>query len=40
MVVVLEQTFQVKIGKDPAIAEIRTVGDMHEFIIAKKRASE
>lgn len=40
MVVVLEQAFKVKIGKDPAIAEIRTVGDMHEFIIAKKRASE
>ena len=39
MVIVLEQEFGVKIGKDPAIAEIRTVGDLHEFIVAKKRAA-
>lgn len=38
MVIVLEQEFGVKIGKDPAIATIRTVGDLHEFIIAKKRS--
>ena len=36
MVIVLEKTFQVKIGKDPAILSIRTVGDMHSYIIAKK----
>ncbi len=40
MVIVLEQTFGVKIGKDPAIAQIRSVGDLHAYIIAKKRAQE
>ncbi|MDR1686257.1 MAG: phosphopantetheine-binding protein [Desulfovibrio sp.] len=40
MVVVLEQAFGIKIGKDPAIASIRNVGDMHEFILAKKRGLE
>ena len=40
MVVVLEQTFGIKIGKDPAIASIRTVGDMHAYILAKKRGME
>ncbi|CAK7039255.1 MAG: Acyl carrier protein [Desulfovibrio sp.] len=39
MVIVLEQEFGVKIGKDPAIANITTVGDLHEYIIAKKRAA-
>ncbi|MDR2668362.1 MAG: phosphopantetheine-binding protein [Desulfovibrio sp.] len=37
MVVVLEQAFGIKIGKDPAIASIRSVSDMHAFILAKKR---
>jgi acyl carrier protein len=37
MVVVLEQTFGIKIGKDPALAAIRTVGDMHAYILGKKR---
>lgn len=40
MVIVLEKTFQIKIGRDPAILEIRTVGDMHAYIIAKKRELE
>lgn len=40
MVVVLEKTFGIKIGRDPAIMDIRTVGDMHAYIIAKKRAYE
>ena len=40
MVIVLEKTFQIKIERDPAIMNIRTVGDMHQFIIAKKRALE
>jgi acyl carrier protein len=40
MVIVLEKTFQIKIGRDPAIMEIRTVGDMHGYIIAKKREFE
>ncbi len=40
MVVVLEQTFGIKIGKDPAIAAIRTVGDMHAYILNKKSTME
>ena len=40
MVVALEKTFAIKIGKDPAILEIRTVGDMHAFIIQKKATLE
>ncbi|MDR2726566.1 MAG: phosphopantetheine-binding protein [Deltaproteobacteria bacterium] len=40
MVVVLEKTFKIKIGRDPAILLIRTVGDMHDYIIAKKRQLE
>ena len=37
MVIVLEKTFQIKIGRDPAIMNIRTLDDMHRYIIAKKR---
>ena len=37
MVVVLEQEFGIKIGKDPAIASIRSVGDMHAYILAKRK---
>lgn len=40
MVIVLEKTFQIKIGRDPAILKIRTVDDMHKYIIAKKRKLE
>jgi acyl carrier protein len=40
MVVVLEQTFKIKIGKDPAIMSIRTIGDIHNFILMKKRIFE
>lgn len=40
MVVVLEQEFGIKIGKDPAIASIRTVGDMHAYILNKKQEME
>ena len=40
MVVVLEKTFAIKIGKDPAILAIRTVGDMHTYIIQKKATLE
>lgn len=40
MVVVLEQEFDIKIGKDPAIAGIRSVGDMHAYVLAKKRELE
>ncbi|MDR1947285.1 MAG: phosphopantetheine-binding protein [Desulfovibrio sp.] len=40
MVVVLEKTFQIKIGRDPAVMQIRTVGDMHRYILAKKQEME
>jgi acyl carrier protein len=40
MVIVLEKTFQIKVGRDPAIMEIRTVADIHAYIIAKKRELE
>ena len=40
MVIVLEKTFQIKIERNSSIMDIRTVGDMHQFIIAKKRALE
>ena len=40
MVIVLEKTFAIKIGKDPAILDIRTVGDMHRYIIQKKALLE
>ena len=40
MVVVLEKTFSIKIGKDPAILAIRTVGDMHAYIMQKKASLE
>lgn len=40
MVIVLEKTFQIKIGRDPAIMHIRTVDDLYRYIIAKKRAFE
>ncbi len=40
MVVVLEQEFGIKIGKDPAIVAIRTVRDMHTYILTKKNAME
>ncbi len=38
MVVALEQAFGIKIGKDPALLEIRTVGDLHRYLFEKKRA--
>ena len=40
MVVALEQAFGIKIGKDPALLKIRTVGDLHRYLIDKKRALE
>jgi len=40
MVIVLEKTFKIKVGRDPAIMEIRTVADIHKYIIAKKRELE
>jgi len=40
MVIVLEKTFSIKIGRDPKIMSIRTIEDMHNYIIAKKREFE
>ncbi|WP_147821944.1 phosphopantetheine-binding protein [Salidesulfovibrio onnuriiensis] len=37
MVVVLEQTFKIKIKKDEAFKNIRTLGDLHAFILEKKQ---
>ena len=40
MVIVLEQEFGVKIGKDPRIAAIRNLADLHAFMIEKKQAMD
>lgn len=40
MVIVLEQEFNIKIGKDPRIATIRTLSDLYEFLQAKKNEIE
>lgn len=37
MVVVLEQAFRFKIKKDDSFQNIRTVGDLHEYVLAKRR---
>ena len=37
MVVVLEKAFHFKIREEEAIREIRTLGDIHEFVLSKKR---
>jgi len=36
MVVVLENAFQFKIREEASIREIRTIGDIHNFVINKK----
>ena len=36
MVVVLESAFQFKIREDDSIRKIRTLGDIHAFVIDKK----
>ena len=37
MVIVLENAFSFKIREDPALREIRTLGDVHRYVIDKKR---
>lgn len=37
MVVVLEQAFKFKIKKDEAFKAIRTLGDLHAFVLDKKK---
>ena len=36
MVVVLESAFQFKIREEESIRKIRTLGDIHRFVISKK----
>jgi acyl carrier protein len=38
LVVVLEKAFQFKIREEDSIQEIRTLGDIHRFVINKKRS--
>lgn len=40
MVVVLEGALGVKIRDDEGLREIRTLGDIHRFILQKKRENE
>ena len=37
MVVVLEKAFGFKMGEEEAIKAIRTLGDIHAFVIARKQ---
>lgn len=37
LVVVLEKAFQFKIREEDSIQKIRTLGDIHQFVINKKR---
>jgi acyl carrier protein len=40
MVIVLEAAFKFKIREETAIREIRTLGDIHNFVIGKIRQQE
>lgn len=40
MVIVLEGAFGFKIREEEAIRQIRTLGDIHRFVIDKKRTLE
>jgi len=40
MVIVLEKAFHFKIREKKSIREIRTLGDIHNFVINKKREIE
>lgn len=40
LVIVLESAFGMKIREEEAIRKIRTLGDIHAFVIAKKRQTE
>lgn len=40
MVIVLEGAFNFKIREEEAIREIRTLGDIHRFVIEKKKSLE
>jgi acyl carrier protein len=40
LVIVLETAFSIKIREEEAIRKIGTLGDIHSFVIAKKRQME
>lgn len=40
LVIVLETAFSMKIREEEAIRNIRTLGDIHSFVINKKRQME
>ena len=40
LVIVLETAFGMKVREEEAIRKIRTLGDIHSFVIGKKRQTE
>jgi acyl carrier protein len=40
IVILLERAFSFKIREEEAIRDIRTLGDIHRFVIQKKRETE
>lgn len=40
LVIVLETAFGMKVREEEAIRQIRTLGDIHKFVIGKKRQTE
>jgi acyl carrier protein len=40
LVIVLESAFAFKIREEAAVRQIRTLGDIHSFVIGKKREME
>ena len=40
MVIVLEKAFNFKMSEEETIRAIRTLGDIHAFVIGKKRAMQ
>ena len=37
LVVVLQKAFGIKLREDPKVREIRTLGDLHNLVLEKKR---
>jgi acyl carrier protein len=40
LVIVLQNAFHVKLRNDPSVREIRTLGDLHNLILQKKKQME
>lgn len=38
MVILFEQSFDIKIGKDPDILAIKTLNDLHNYVLGKVNA--